>query len=128
MIERDGKQFLAVLIPGSEERPHFAGPSYVRVGSETKKANESQYDKLIAQRQGKAREILRWKNQDITMERTYTGRTGRYPSVAKVAGCNAFYVTLLQGQDPISFSLTRVNISYDDKERRLKLEIHEHAI
>jgi predicted HTH transcriptional regulator len=128
VLERDGKQFLAVLVPGSEERPHFAGPSYVRVGSETKKANESQYDELIAQRQSKAREILRWKNQDITMERTYAGRTGRYPSVAKVAGCNAFYVTLLQGNDPISYALTKVEISYDDKERRLKLQIHEHAI
>ena len=68
------------------------------------------------------------KDQDITIERTYTGRAGRYPSVAKVSGSNAFYVTLLQGQDPISFSLTRVDVSYDDKERRLKLEIHEHAI
>jgi predicted HTH transcriptional regulator len=128
VLERDGKKFLAVLIPGSEERPHFAGPSYVRAGSETKKANESQYDELIAQRQSKAREILRWKDQDITIERTFDGRTGKYPYVAKVAGCNAFYVTLIQGQDPNSFSLTRVNISYDDKGRRLKLEIHEHAV
>jgi len=113
---------------GSENRPHFAGQSYVRVGSETKKASESQYEELLAQRQGKAFEILKWKNQDITMERTYTGRTSKYPSVAKVAGCNAFYVTLLQANDSVSFALAKVEISFDDKERRLKLQIHEHAV
>lgn len=128
VLRKDGQQFLAVLLPGSPLRPHFAGHSYVRIGPETKKASESQYEDLLAQRQSKACEILKWKNQDITMERTYTARTGRYPSVAKVAGCNAFCVTLLQGNDPISFALARVEISYDDKERRLKLEVHEHAI
>jgi predicted HTH transcriptional regulator len=128
VLQQDGKQFLAVIVPGSENRPHFAGQSYVRVGSETKKASESQFEELLAQRQSKSFEILKWKNQDITVERTYAGRTGRYPVVAKVAGCNAFYVTLLQGNDPISYSLTKVEISYDDKERRLKLQIHEHAI
>ena len=128
ILQHDGKQFLPVIVPGSENRPHFSGQSYVRVGSETKKANESQYVELLAQRQSKAFEILKWKNQDITMERTYTGRTTKFPSVVKVAGCNSFYVTLLQGNDPVSFALTKVEISYDDKEHRLKLQIHEHAV
>jgi len=128
ILRKDAQQLLAVLVPGSPLRPHFAGQSYVRVGSETRKASESQYEELLAQRQSKSFEILKWKDKDITVERTYSGRTGRYPSVAKVAGCNAFYVTLLQGNDPISYALTKVEISYDDKERRLKLQIHEHAI
>jgi predicted HTH transcriptional regulator len=128
ILQHDGKQFLAVIVPGSENRPHFAGQSYVRVGSETKKASESQYEELLAQRQSKAFEILKWKNQEITMERTYEGRTTKYGSVAKVAGCNAFYVTLRQGNDSVSFALTKVEISHDDKERRLKLQIHEHTV
>src|SRR5215469_2445087 len=36
-----GQQFLAVLVPGSSLRPHFAGQSFIRIGSETKKASES---------------------------------------------------------------------------------------
>jgi predicted HTH transcriptional regulator len=128
VLLKDAQQFLAVLVPRSPFRPHFAGHSCVRIGSETKKASESQYEELLAQRQSKPFEILKWKDKDITVERTYTGRTGRYPVAAKVAGCNAFYVTLLQGSDPVSYALTKVEISYDDKERRLKLQIHEHAV
>ncbi|HVS88482.1 MAG TPA: ATP-binding protein [Candidatus Acidoferrum sp.] len=128
ILRKDGREFLAVLVPGSSLRPHFSGHSYVRIGSETKKASDSQFAELLAQRQDKPFEILKWKDKDITVVQTYAGRTTRYPSVAKVAECNAFYVTLVRGQDPISFSLARVELSYDDKEHRLKLEIHEHAI
>jgi predicted HTH transcriptional regulator len=128
ILRKDGQQFLAVLVPGSPLRPHFAGQSHVRVGPETKKASEAQYEELLAQRQSKTYEILKWKNQNITMERTYAGRPSKYSSVVKVAGCNAFFVTLLLGDDPMSFALTKVEISYDDKERRLKLQIHEHAV
>lgn len=35
VLEKDGKKFLAVVVPGSENRPHFAGRSYVREGSES---------------------------------------------------------------------------------------------
>jgi predicted HTH transcriptional regulator len=37
-VLNDGeKQFLTVVMPGSPNRPHFAGPAYVRVGSESVK-------------------------------------------------------------------------------------------
>jgi len=38
VIEHAGRSFLAVLVPGSEERPHFSGPAFVRRGSETIRA------------------------------------------------------------------------------------------
>jgi hypothetical protein len=128
IMRKSSQEFLAVLVPGSSMRPHFAGHSYVRVGSETKKASDSQYKELLAQRQSKPYEILKWKERDISVEQTYVGRTSKYPFVAKVVACNGFYVTLVRGQDPLSFPLSRIDISYDDKERRLKLEIREHAI
>jgi hypothetical protein len=43
-----GKQFLAVLVPGSSARPHSAGPSYVRKGSTTIVATENQVEELVA--------------------------------------------------------------------------------
>lgn len=124
VIEKDGQQILAVLVPGSAARPHFAGLSYVRVGCETKKASETQFDELVAYRNSKASAILNWKDRDITIERTYAGRSGRYPATATVVACNAFYVTLLLGR-AYSFSLEAVRISYDDEAQRLRLHIHE---
>ena len=50
----NGLQALAVIIPGSELRPHFAGLSYVRRGSESIEASEEQFAELIraAEQQG----------------------------------------------------------------------------
>ncbi len=128
IMRKDGQEFLAVLVPGSPVKPHFAGHSYVRMGPETKKASEFQYSEMLAQRQSKPYEILKWKERDVSIEQTYVGRTTKYPSVAKVVGCNGFYVTLLRGQNFVSFPLSRIDISYDDVEDRLKLEIREHSI
>jgi len=43
-LKKDSAEFVAVLIPGSELRPHFAGHSYVRVGPETRKASEARFN------------------------------------------------------------------------------------
>jgi hypothetical protein len=42
------KACLAVIVPGSKSRPHFAGKSYVRQGPQNKPASESQFYRLIA--------------------------------------------------------------------------------
>jgi hypothetical protein len=125
ILRKDLHQFLAVLIPGSPFRPHFGGQSFVRIGSETRKASESQYEELIAQRQSKAHEILKWKDRVVTIERTYGGRSGKYSDPMKVSACNAFYVTLSREPGAASFSLATVNISYDHEQNRLKLQIHD---
>ena len=88
VLVKDGKQFLAVIVPGSEQRPHFAGPSYVRVGSETKVASEPQFQNLIAQRQSKAYEILKWKGKPVALD----DRTWPQPKPGSVIleDCNQF--------------------------------------
>ncbi len=58
VLEKDSKRFLAVIIPGSPERPHFAGHAYVRDGDKTVKASGQQFARLIAERSSKAYEIL----------------------------------------------------------------------
>ena len=127
ILRKDGLEFLAVLIPGSSARPHFAGPSYVRVGPETKKASESQYSEMLAQRQAKSFEILQWKGKLVTVEQVLVGRSGRYDHAATVVDCNQFYVTLSSGDPPKpnSISLRRVAISFDHLGSRLKLEVRE---
>ena len=47
IISVEGLQVLAVIVPGSQLRPHFAGPSYVRRGSESIVASEEHFSELI---------------------------------------------------------------------------------
>lgn len=65
----DGKSVLAVIVPHSRERPHFSGPAYVRVGSESKSANEEQYREFIAARSEVGAALLEFKNsgQHLTL-------------------------------------------------------------
>ena len=63
ILKHGEKQFLAVLIPGSEYRPHFAGKAFVRDGSQTITASPEQFARLIAERNSKAYEILKWRGK-----------------------------------------------------------------
>ncbi len=57
-LSKNGQEFLVVIIPGSANRPHFAGKSYVRVGPETREASDDQFERLIAERSSVVR-VLR---------------------------------------------------------------------
>jgi predicted HTH transcriptional regulator len=126
-----GKQCLAIIIPGSENRPHFAGPSYVRVGSESRLASEQQFAELIASRTAKASEILKWKNRPVTVHQLNVERVvnvlGRIGSTTTmfVRDCNPFFVTLALGEQPTSYPLRNVDISFDHPHARLALEIRQ---
>jgi hypothetical protein len=113
VLHRDGVEFLAVLIPGSPLRPHFAGHSYVRIGSETRKASEEQFNALIVQRNSKAREIQQMIGELISWE--MIGKTGNTLGSAqgKVVECNQFYMTVDGGTYKRSFPLEWVVISFD---------------
>jgi hypothetical protein len=124
------RQCIAIIIPGSENRPHFAGPSYLRFGSETKVASESQFDSLIAERQSKPYEILRWKGKQVSVHYMHTDRQVpmlgpiRTTEVLTVFDCNPFYVTLQKIASELrSVPLNRVAISFDAEKSRLLLEI-----
>jgi schlafen family protein len=122
------KRVLAIVIPGSADRPHFAGHSYVRVGSETRKASEEQFIILLTERNSKGRKILEWKDKEITvrfLERMVLAgvvheRGGS--SAFKVVDCSPHYVTLERGGAKDSVSLESVKISYDFTADRLRLE------
>ncbi len=132
VLSEQGKQFLAVLVPGSPQRPHFAGQSYVRVGSETNIASETQFDHMIASRNSKAAAILQWKDKEITVNQLHSERNmltiGRIASSSTlfVRDCNQFYVTLAHGTGGnISHPLRIVDISFDHQRARLALEIQQ---
>lgn len=131
IVEDTGRQALAVIVFGSENRPHFAGPSYVRSGSETFEASDEQFNELIARRNSKVTRILEYKGKPISamnrqkfpngfQESNWTGNLSIYY-------CDQFFVTISNGAaigNRTSFPLSEVEISFDDKENRLLLKIH----
>lgn len=63
----DGKEVLAIVVPHSSTRPHFSGAAYVRVGSESKTANEQQYREFVASRSEVGATLLSYKDQIVTV-------------------------------------------------------------
>ena len=130
VLSEQGKQFLAVLVPGSPLRPHFAGKAYVRNGPETKEASEEQYANLIASRNSKASEILKWKGKPVSVEHMRTEHVHTMGAVthtwdgAVVNDCNQFYVTIEYDSRLTAIPLSRVEISYVHPKNQLKLEVY----
>lgn len=52
---------LAVVVRSSSIGPHFTGPAYVRVGSESRKASEQVFNELVYSRNDKCRELMRYR-------------------------------------------------------------------
>jgi len=99
-LSHSGLECIAVLVPGSELRPHFAGRSYVRVGTETKDASEAQFKELVASHLSKARMLLGWKGRRVRVidmrpeiSQMYSeGQRQGYEHT--VVDCNAHFVTI----------------------------------
>jgi predicted HTH transcriptional regulator len=125
--DEQGREFLAVIVPGSPQRPHFTGKAYIRVGPETKEASEEQFDNLIVQRSSKVYEILKWKGKtvtvDISIRQVISGTSysqGTWPGT--VEDCNNFWVSLLtETKQPVVCSLALVDLSFDSSNNRLRL-------
>jgi predicted HTH transcriptional regulator len=57
----DGKIVVAIVVPSSSRKPHFAGAAYVRNGSQSILASDELYQELILSRTDKTRELLKFK-------------------------------------------------------------------
>jgi hypothetical protein len=134
ILSENGRQALAVVIPGSALRPHFAGLAYVRRGSESIEASDEQFAELIAHRNSKAARILAWKDKQITLVQLAPSSRPGFGMIRKVwkpelsilvSNCDQFYVTLQvgTGAQNLSFPLGQVEISFDNGNHRLQLEL-----
>lgn len=134
VMQSGGKQFLAVIVPGSENKPHFAGQAFVRRRSETVASSESQFDTLVAERSSKVREIAKWKGKVVTFRRStekdliavhVLGSSGGRLA-GTIVDCNQFYLTaesLTRKGNFISFPLRAVEIGFDHYNQCLELYI-----
>jgi predicted HTH transcriptional regulator len=140
ILEKNGKKFLAILVPGSPDRPHFAGPSYIRDGSKSVPSSESQFGILIAQRDSKAYEILKWKGKSVTVHvrgniiliNATTNRRPDKTHKGKILDCNQFYVSLEVIEPHVTntafIPLRFVDLSFDRKNDCLSIELEEGVI
>lgn len=127
IVNDSGRQALAVIVLGSELRPHFAGLAYVRKGSESLDASEQQFEELIAQRSSKAARILQWKGKNITVFVRTADSEIPWPKSTTLIDCDQFYVTIqaVPHEPPSSFPLSRVEINFDNLRKTLQLEISD---
>ena len=127
-VQESGKECLAVIVPGSPSRPHFAGQLFVRDGSRTVVASAERHESMLAARTAKAYELQKWEGKLVTV-RTLTRQSGMAYVIieTKGQGClvaaNQFYLTVDMGNRTLSHPLKRVEISYDHVAQRLELEL-----
>jgi hypothetical protein len=118
-------QVLAVIVVGSELRPHFAGPSYIRVGSESKEATIEQLNLLIAQRSSKFYRISIHIGKQATIKTKFIFGNNTFTEtqdIATIVDCNESWITVQFDETRIdSYPLTSVELSYDNNAKRLQL-------
>lgn len=114
-VRVDGGGCIAVIIPGSPSRPHFAGKAYVRKGPSTSEASESQFQMLIAERSSKIYELRKLIGKRALLEQFVKNQTGS-AGIAPITltDCNQHFITYEYGQPPKRKSLPveRVAISF----------------
>jgi hypothetical protein len=130
VVEKDGREALAVIVPSSTHKPHFAGPSFIRRFSETIEASEQQLSELIARRNSKVSRILDYKGKYVTVMNSH--RIGPHISesswggVVRVHDCDELSLTLETGGDPkdrSSFPLGQVDVLFDHVQNRLLIKL-----
>ena len=131
----DGKEVVAVVICAEQDRPHFAGPAYVRKGSESVAASSDLFDELVWSRKSETAEILRWKDQVISV-RTVACKLGevgtKYAShysqgcECTVLSCDAHKVRLknISTGQYYTESLKHITINHDENVGRLLLVVN----
>ncbi len=124
----DGGGCIAVIIPGSTSRPHFAGKAYVRKGPSTTEASEDQFNSLIAERSSKVYELRKLIGKRALLEhyrKGHTGPAGRAP--IQIVDCNIHFLTYESGDKAKRYSvpITRLTLSFDHGSSLTLLETWE---
>ncbi len=131
----ESKDVLAVIVPDSNLKPHFSGPAYIRLGSESKNATAEEYEKLINSRNDKCREINNNLDKIFTVRvinkklGEHGARIGKYEATqeCRVIECNQHLIRLedISLKENFSEPLINISIAYDEKKYRPMLIIRE---
>src|SRR5262249_27678267 len=124
-LSKDGKEFLAVVVPLSDARPHFARPEFRRQGAATIRASQQEIDEWIAYRSSKVRLVLDWKGKIVRFSVQNPGSGGvmfgPVPGEYKVVDCNEHFVTLYKTDTNAIMTqpLAWITLKMDDANNRL---------
>jgi len=133
VYDNGGKPCIRVEIDYSGETPHFAGPAWVRRGSETIPASDTVFQRLIELRLHKVRQLAEWHGKEITIQGDQEGVEFRqfalhgHPrwkgqSAARLTSVNSFYVTFDEPNGThYSEPLEKLLLSWDHTYNRPKL-------
>lgn len=117
VVEIGSRRCLCVIVPGSPRRPHFAGPAYVRVGSETLDATPALYEAMIAERNSKTYQIRRFIGKVVRLEFLNSGAAVRsqgrvvYQHSWQVVDCDQFCATFRDQYSQIQpIELERIDV------------------
>jgi Schlafen, AlbA_2 len=130
VLKKEGKLVIAVVVPPSNNRPHFSGPAYVRLGSESIVASEKLFNELVTSRLNKPREILKWKGKSVTVilrdeKSCITKSLGDSIAGCRIDDCNSYYIRFFDilTSTHISEPLENIMLAWDESRDRLKLII-----
>jgi hypothetical protein len=130
VLEIEGKRVVAVEIAHSKEKPHFAGPAYIRTGSRSVKASNSIYRDILTSHCSKAGELLKWKGKYVTVSTVNKRLGNHYPEyeqgmqrrgTAQIVNVDPFCVTFYFtdfADEYCTEPLSRVEIEWDNANRR----------
>lgn len=92
VVESNGRHVVAVIVEADHNRPHFAGPAFVRVGSESVSASERLFQELVASRNSKARPLLeaKRKGEVVSVSQWHFG-TRSAPQDCTVVECTPWF-------------------------------------
>ncbi len=134
-LKVDGKDIVAIVVSASKDRPHFAGPAYVRQGSESVKASKRLFDEMVDARHSRVQAVLRMREVPaITViglgHRLGSTRRDVPPSYregaeCKVIACDTQVVTLQRLSDSWTFyeGVDRIEPTVDGNMKRPALVV-----
>ena len=98
ILNESDLSFLAVIVRSSNNKPHFAGQAFVRIGSESVSASPEVFEELIASRNDKARQMLCYRDCGTTvlLELPSTSDPGFARVRCKVTGTTTHYATFVE--------------------------------
>lgn len=89
-----------MIVTGSDKRPHFSGPAYIRRGSRTVDPSEREHEALVAEHNSKTRRILQFVGKTVRVKRIRSGRAAEL--LGRVASASLMGIA---GHMPLSSSL-----------------------
>lgn len=135
----EDKQVVAVVIPPSNRRPHFAGGAYIRQGTKNIPASEAAFDELVTSRLSLAAELLKHRNDLVTvvsaknrlgqpeLEDMRAGTTLRGQlkrEECRLLDVNPFFARFELNSRRFSEPLRNLTLSYDDEKQRPLILVH----